>query len=104
MPKNKTRKIKIHTGGKTFAADEPVQLFYKTKALKCEACEENEYKETIGTFGKSKVRTALTDVFFGTLAGDVFATTSVKIYTCTTCSLCKVIRNKAPFHIKAVPA
>ena len=102
MP-TKTRKTlkKIHTGGKTFASNHKVSLFYNNHEVKCDVCKHNNYKETIGTIHKSKVRSTLTGAFFGETAEDIFATTSVIIYTCTICGLCKIIRNKPPIHIIA---
>lgn len=97
----KPRKTRKHIGGKTFATNHKVELFYNNHEVKCDVCKSNKYKETIGTIHKSKVRSTLTGAFFGEAAEDIFATTSVIIYTCTTCGLCKIIRNKPPIHIIA---
>ena len=102
MPR-KTRKTKKYMGGKTFASNNNLALSYNGKDVTCEVCNNNTYRETIGTIGKSKVRSAMTGILFGETAEDVFATTSVIIYTCTICGLCKIIRNKSPINIIAKP-
>jgi hypothetical protein len=96
----KTRKTR---GGKTFSSDKPVKLNYNNKQILCDVCQSNNYTETTGAFGKSKVRTGVNSVFFGE-AAEILDTTSVIIYTCNTCGLCKIIRNKDPLLIKAEPA
>lgn len=96
----KTRKIR---GGKTFSSSAPVKLTYNGKNIACDICQSNNYKETTGAFGKSKVRTGVGSVIFGESA-EILDTTSVIIYTCNTCGLCKIIRNKEPLLIKAEPA
>lgn len=94
---NKTRKIK---GGKIFSANKNVQLNYQGKPINCEVCGVNNYTENTGTFGKSKVRSGVGQFFFGD-AADVLDTTSVIIYTCNNCGLCRIIRNKDPIQIIA---
>jgi hypothetical protein len=101
---DRTRKIK---GGKTFSSNKNVQLKYQdkqnqVKTINCEVCGENNYTENTGTFGKSKVRSGVGQFFFGD-AADVFDTTSVIIYTCNECGLCRIIRNKDPIKIIGVP-
>ena len=101
----KTRKLRkpiTLNGGKTFSSDKPIKLNYNGKNILCDVCESNNYKETTGAFGKSKVRTGVNSVFFGE-AAEILDTTSVIIYTCNTCGLCKIIRNKDPLLIKAEP-
>jgi hypothetical protein len=94
---NKTRKIKA---GKMFSSNQSVQLSYQNNLINCEVCAANNYTENTGTFGKSKVRSGLGQFFFGD-AADVLDTTSVIIYTCNNCGLCRIIRNKEPIKIVA---
>jgi hypothetical protein len=91
---------KTYKGGKTFASNKPVQLFYNENEVVCDVCKKNNYKETTGALDKSKVRSGIGQLFFGD-AAEILDTTSVIIYTCTTCGLCKIIRNKDPIRIIA---
>jgi ssDNA-binding Zn-finger/Zn-ribbon topoisomerase 1 len=93
----KTRKLK---GGKTFSSSAPVKISYNGKEITCDICGSNNYTETTGAFGKSKVRSGVGQFFFGE-AAEILDTTSVIIYTCNTCGLCKIIRNKDPILITA---
>ena len=93
----KTKKIR---GGKTWSSNKPVKLNYNGNDLNCQVCSSNNYTETIGALGKSKVRQGLGGLFFGE-AAEVIDNTSVIIYTCNTCGLCKIIRNKDPISIIA---
>ena len=99
----KSRKTRKLRGGKTFSSSTPVKLTYNGKHITCDVCQNNNYKETTGAFGKSKLRTGVGSVIFGESA-EILDTTSVIIYTCNTCGLCKIIRNKDPLLIKAEPA
>ena len=94
------RKNRTYKGGKTFASNKMVQLFYNNASIGCEVCKENNYKETIGTIDKSKVRSGVGQFFFGD-AAEILDNTSIIIYTCNTCGLCKIIRNKDPIRIVA---
>ena len=98
----KSRKTRKLNGGKTFSSSIPVKLTYNGKHITCDICQNNNYKETTGAFGKSKVRTGVGSVIFGE-AAEILDTTSVIIYTCNTCGLCKIVRNKDPLLIKAEP-
>ena len=91
-------KNRTYRGGKTFATNKPVQLFYNDKPVVCDVCKENTYNETIGAFDKSKVRSGIGQAIFGH-AAEILDTTSVIIYTCNTCGLCKIVRNKDPLKI-----
>jgi hypothetical protein len=93
-------KTKKQRGGKTFATSKPVKLNYNGHDLNCQVCNSNNYTETIGALGKSKVRQGLGGLFFGE-AAEVIDNTSIIIYTCNTCGLCKIIRNKDPISIVA---
>lgn len=95
----KSRKLR---GGKTFSSSTPVKLNYNGKDITCEVCNSNNYTENTGTISKSKVRQGLGGIFFGE-AAEVIDNTSVIIYTCNTCGLCKIIRNKDPILINAQP-
>ena len=95
----KSRKLR---GGKTFSSSTPVKLNYNGKDITCEICNSNNYTENTGTISKSKVRQGLGDIFFGE-AAQVLDNTSVIIYTCNTCGLCKIIRNKDPILINVQP-
>ena len=95
----KSRKIR---GGKTFSSSTPVKLNYNGKDITCEICNSNNYIENTGTISKSKVRQGLGNIFFGE-AAEVIDNTSVIIYTCNTCGLCKIIRNKDPILISSQP-
>ena len=89
-------------GGKTFASNGKVKLTWNGTEVICDICKSNNYTETVGAFGKSKVRSGVGQFVFGETA-DVLDTTSVLIYTCNNCGLCKVIRNKDPLRILSNP-
>ena len=95
----KSRKLR---GGKTFSSSNPVKLNYNGKDITCDICGTNNYTENTGTISKSKVRQGLGDIFFGE-AAEIIDNTSIIIYTCNTCGLCKIIRNKDPILINAQP-
>ena len=95
----KTRKLK---GGKTFSSSSPVKLNYNNTEVKCNVCDNNNYTEFTGTIDKSKVRQGFGQMFFGE-AADVLDNTSIIIYICNTCGMCKIIRNKDPLLIVASP-
>jgi hypothetical protein len=95
----KTRRLK---GGKTFSSSVPVQLTYNNKEVICDVCSSNNYKEFTGSIDKSKVRQGFGQMFFGETA-DVLDNTSVIIYICNTCGMCKIIRNRDPLQIIAKP-
>ena len=97
--RNKTKK---NRAGKAFSSSNSVKLNYHNKAVDCEVCGKNDYTENTGTFGKSKLRSGVGQIFFGD-AADVLDTTSVIIYTCNNCGLCRIIRNKDPISITAEP-
>ncbi len=94
---NKTRKL---TGGKTFSSNNPVNLYYNNEQIVCYVCGHKDYSETIGTINKSKARSGLGQFVFGD-AADVFDNTSIILYTCNRCGMCKMIRNKDPLMITA---
>ena len=103
----KTRKVTTNkvttnkvTGGKTLSSGRPVKLNYNGKDIVCDVCGSNNYTENTGAFNKSKVRSGVGQIFLGE-AAEILDTTSVIIYTCNTCGLCKIIRNKEPLLIKA---
>jgi hypothetical protein len=96
----KSGKTKKMRGGKTFSSDKPVKLNYNGKDIVCEICSSNNYTETTGALGKSKVRQGFGGLFFGE-AAEVVDNTSIISYTCNTCGLCKMIRNKDPILITA---
>lgn len=105
--KNHVRKTKTNPkitkkrrGGKTFASSKSIKLSYNGGDVVCDVCKNNNYTETIGAFDKSKVRSGVGQAIFGDVA-EILDTTSVIIYTCNTCGLCKVIRNKDPIRIVA---
>lgn len=92
---NKRRKSRKMKGGKTFSSSKPVKLNYNGKDIICDICGSNNYTENTGTIGKSKVRQGFGNFFFGD-AADVVDNTSIIIYTCNICGICKIIRNKDP--------
>lgn len=94
----KRRKTIKLIGGKTFSSSKPVQLKYKEKDINCDICGSNHYTENTGTISKSKARQGVGQVFFGE-AAEILDNTSIIIYTCNTCGLCKIIRNKEPLMI-----
>ena len=94
------RKTKKTIGGKTFSSSKPVKLHYKEKEIICHVCESNNYTENTGTISKSKFRQGLGEAVFGE-AAEILDNNSVIIYTCNTCGLCKIIRNKEPLLIDA---
>jgi hypothetical protein len=99
---NQTRKKREHPkkGGKTFATSKNVSLSYNNAPVVCDLCKTNNFRETIGALEKSKVRSGIGQAFFGDVA-EILDTTSVIIYTCKTCGLCKIIRNQDPIKIVA---
>jgi len=94
LNKNKTLK----KGGKTFATNKKIKLTYNNSEVTCDVCKTNNFTETIGAFDKSKVRSGVGQALFGSVA-EILDTTSVIIYTCNQCGLCKIIRNADPIHI-----
>jgi ssDNA-binding Zn-finger/Zn-ribbon topoisomerase 1 len=96
------KKTKKNLAGKLYGTSGNVKLTYNDKSVLCEVCNENNYKEKTGSFGKSKVRSGIGEVFFGDVA-EVLDTTSIIIYICNQCGLCKVIRNREPILIKSEP-
>jgi hypothetical protein len=97
---NKKRNNRSLKGGKTFASDKNVNLSYQDNSVVCDLCKNDEFKETISSLDKSKVRSSVGQAFFGK-AAQILDTTSVIIYTCDNCGLCKMIRNKDPIKIVA---
>ena len=95
----KSRRLRA---GKAISSSGAVKLKYKEKEVVCDVCRSNHYTENTGSFGKSKLRSGVGQIFLGE-AADVLDTTSVIIYTCNTCGLCKIIRNKDPLLITAHP-
>jgi len=93
----KTRRFK---GGKSISSSGAVKLKYKEKEVVCDVCGSNHYTENTGAFGKSKLRSGVGQMFLGE-AAEILDTTSVIIYTCNTCGLCKIVRNKNPIMITA---
>ena len=96
----RNNKTKSWKGGKTFASDKNVKLSYNDNDVVCDLCKKDEFKETVGSLDKSKVRSGVGQAFFGK-AAQILDTTSVIIYTCDNCGLCKMIRNKDPIKILA---
>jgi len=94
------RKTKRVMGGKTISSSKPVKLTYNVKEIFCDICQSNNYTENTGTISKSKVRQGVGQVFFGE-AAEILDNTSIIIYTCNKCGLCKIVRNKEPFLIDA---
>jgi len=101
-PLIKKNRITRKKGGKTFASSKPVSLKYSDKAIVCDVCGSNNYTETIGAIEKSKVRSGVGQFFFGDTA-QILDNTSIIMYTCNTCGMCKVIRNQDPIRITASP-
>jgi ssDNA-binding Zn-finger/Zn-ribbon topoisomerase 1 len=95
----KTRRFK---GGKSISSSVAVKLKYKEKEVVCDVCGSNHYTENTGAFGKSKLRSGVGQIFLGE-AAEILDTTSVIIYTCNTCGLCKIVRNKNPIMITSHP-
>jgi ssDNA-binding Zn-finger/Zn-ribbon topoisomerase 1 len=95
-------KTRRYRGGKAISTSTPVKLKYKEKEVVCDVCGSNHYTENTGAFGKSKLRSGVGQIFLGE-AAEILDTTSVIIYTCNTCGLCKIIRNKEPIMITAHP-
>jgi len=98
---NKTRSKK-RGGGKTFAESGPVSLYFANQTVKCSLCGQNNFTETIGTLGKSKVRQGFGSFFFGE-AAEVLDTTSIITYFCNNCGLSKMIRNNDNLRILTSP-
>ena len=99
IKKNKRRTLKA---GKTFSESEPVNLFYESKQVLCNICNNNVYEEITGILGKSKVRSGVGDFFFGSIAG-VVDSTSIITYVCKRCGNCKIIRNSSERRVRSVP-
>ena len=70
--------------------------------VNCSLCGQNNFTETIGTLGKSKVRQGLGSFFFGEVA-EVLDTTSIITYFCNNCGLSKMIRNNDNLRILTSP-
>ena len=105
--KSSKRKTRKNRGGKPFATDVPVKLVIRNNEGKmfdvpCDVCKNNNYTETIGTIGKSKLRSGFGQVMFGD-AADILDTTSVILYFCNFCGNCRTIRNKDPLRIVTLP-
>jgi hypothetical protein len=100
--KLRNRRTRKTMGGKTFSQTKPVEIKYNNTYVVCDLCKHKEFTENTGSFGKSKVRSTAAQVFLGDLA-ETIDTTSVIIYTCNECGLCKIIRNKDPLKIIAIP-
>jgi ssDNA-binding Zn-finger/Zn-ribbon topoisomerase 1 len=98
----KEGKTKRKRGGKAISSSGAVKLKYKEKEVICDVCGSNHYTENTGSFGKSKLRSGVGQIFLGE-AAEILDTTSVIIYTCNTCGLCKIIRNKDPLLIISQP-
>ena len=96
----KTKRARNFKGGKTFASSSSVKLNYNGADVNCDVCRNNNYTEVIGAIEKSKVRSGIGHFFFGETA-EILDNTSIIMYTCNTCGLCKVIRNKDPLAITA---
>jgi ssDNA-binding Zn-finger/Zn-ribbon topoisomerase 1 len=96
----KNNKTKKRLAGKVYGTSGNVKLTFNDKNVLCEICNENNYKEKTGSFGKSKIRSGIGEAIFGDFA-EVLDTTSIIIYICNNCGLCKVIRNREPLLIKA---
>ena len=88
IQKRKTQK----KGGKAISSSVPVELWYNGAKLECEVCKNTKYSEITASLGKSKLRSGLGQMMFGD-AADVLDTTSVIIYICKECGMCKMIRN-----------
>lgn len=95
----KTRRLR---GGKAISSSVAVKLKYKEKEVVCDVCGSDNYTENTGAFGKSKLRSGVGQIFLGE-AAEILDTTSVIIYTCNTCGLCKIVRNKNPIMITSHP-
>lgn len=105
--KSSDRKTRKNKGGKPFAVNVPVKLVIQNNEgqpfdIPCDVCKNNNYTETIGTIGKSKLRSGFGQVMFGE-AADILDTTSVILYFCNFCGNCRTIRNKEPIRIVAQP-
>jgi hypothetical protein len=105
--KRTTRKNPHKKGGKSFALVEPVKLVIQNNQgnifdVPCDVCKNNNYNEVLGSIGKSKLRSGFGQVMFGD-AADILDTTSVILYFCNFCGNCRIIRNKDPLRILAVP-
>lgn len=100
--KNVTKKYRKKGGGKTTSSYVPVSLQYGNSNVLCDVCKNNKYTELTGAFEKSKARQGVGQFFFGQ-AAEVFDNTSILLYFCTTCGLCKVIRNEKDLKIIATP-
>ena len=102
----KTNKVRLplkkRGGGKTFAESGPVSLYFANQTVKCILCGQNNFTETIGTLGKSKVRQGFGSFFFGE-AAEVLDTTSIITYFCNNCGLSKMIRNNDKLRILTSP-
>jgi hypothetical protein len=91
---------KTFKGGKTFSARKPVQLHYNGIEVPCDVCGQNLYKENTGTIGKSKMRALMGQFIFGSLA-DALDNTSIILYSCETCGMCRLVKNSGSRKIDA---
>lgn len=106
IARKKTNKIRLPLqklgGGKTFEAGGPVSLYFANQTVKCILCGQNNFTESIGTLGKSKVRQGFGSFLFGE-AAEVLDTTSIITYFCNNCGLSKMIRNNDNLRILTSP-
>ena len=91
---------KTFKGGKTFASMHPVKLHYDGTEVLCDVCGTNSYHEYTSSIGKSKVRSLVGQLFLGIVAGTL-DTTSVLLYSCANCGMCRVVRNLGSRKIAA---
>ena len=94
------RHNKTFKGGKTFSARKPVKLHYNNIEVKCDVCGHNYYRENTGTIGKSKMRALMGQFIFGSLA-DALDNTSIILYSCETCGMCRLVKNSGSRKIDA---
>jgi len=77
-----------------FESDKSKKLMFNgTQEVLCELCKSNSYVETFSSMDKSKTRTIVREFVFGD-SSENLDNTSVILYTCNTCGLCKIVRNK----------
>lgn len=101
-PSRKTKTFKHNKtikGGKTFSSSRPVHLHYNGAEVPCDVCGKNLYKENTGTIGKSKMRSLMGQFIFGSLA-DALDNTSIILYSCQTCGMCRLVKNSGSRKIE----
>ena len=94
--------LKYLTAAGWLEEDQPagVQLTYQGTEVKCVVCGTNRYSKVDATLPKSKARNFVGQMFLGDVA-EIFDTTSVVVYACVNCGMCRMVMANA--YTQVVP-